>query len=189
MRRSRVENGNVILLIESAAAGLAFGSLLWWASVCLVAIFRPQRLAAPYWSSIPGLRTDTSGFCAFLVAAACMAISEYLRLRRSYGTAFRSVDDRQPPTKNVVFDQARLISQAVCKSVKILGAGLVCYLSLSTVTHPSTQDIQATHLFSWPTEGTLRIIALIACVLATSILRFLHQRPVFVASSSINVMQ
>src|ERR1700744_487387 len=70
------------LAVEAAAAGLAFGSLLEWASTALVGSFRPDDLADPYWYRIPWLRTDTSGFAAFIVAAICLLSSEYLRLRR-----------------------------------------------------------------------------------------------------------
>src|ERR1700729_1235254 len=60
------------LAVEAAAAGLAFGSLLEWASTALVGSFRPQYLADPYWRGVPWLRTDTSGFAAFIVAGICL---------------------------------------------------------------------------------------------------------------------
>jgi hypothetical protein len=70
------------LAVEALAAGLAYGAGLCWASVCLVASFRPDGLGAPYWWDVPGLRTDTSGIIAFFILAAGLAASEYLRLRR-----------------------------------------------------------------------------------------------------------
>ena len=51
------------------------------------------------------------------------------------------------------------------------GAGLVIYLSVNAVTHPATLAIQATHFATWPTEGTLRVLALAATVLAAAWLR------------------
>src|ERR1700683_296083 len=75
------------LAVEAAAAGLAFGSLLEWASTALVESFRRLDLADPYWRGIPWLRTDTSGFAAFTVAAVCLLSSEYLRLRRRRSAA------------------------------------------------------------------------------------------------------
>ena len=69
------------LTVEAIMAGLAYGALLGWASTALVGSFRDQYLPDRYWQPIP-LRTDTSGFIAFLVAAICLATSEYLRLRR-----------------------------------------------------------------------------------------------------------
>src|SRR6266480_2861301 len=70
------------LVIEAITAGLAFGSVLWWASTCLVGSFRPQGMADPYFPSVPGLRTDTAGFVAFIISAICLVASEYLRLHR-----------------------------------------------------------------------------------------------------------
>ena len=63
------------------------------------------------------------------------------------------------------------------KMVAVLVTGLVIYLSVNTVTHPATLDIHATHLASWPTEGTLRVESLVLCACAVAVLRFLHARP------------
>ena len=67
---------NARLIAEATTAGLAFGSVLFWASTCLVSPFPPQDLSDPYWDGIPSLCTDTSGFGAFIVAAISLAISE-----------------------------------------------------------------------------------------------------------------
>ena len=96
--------GDAWLAVEAATAGLAFGSLLEWASTALVGSFRPLDLADPYWRVVPWLRTDTSGFAAFIVAAVCLLSSEYLRLRRrrsaaSAGTTPRAASpEAVPPT-------------------------------------------------------------------------------------------
>ncbi len=84
------------LAVEAAAAGLAFGSLLEWASTALVGSFRPQDLADPYWHGVPWLRTDTSGFAAFIVAAICLLSSEYLRLQRRRRAASAGPAPRSP---------------------------------------------------------------------------------------------
>jgi hypothetical protein len=162
------------LVIEAIAAGLAFGSLLWWASTCLVGSFRPQALADPYWSGMPDLRTDTSGFAVFIVAAVCLIGSEYLRLRRRQ-TAAAQTDNSAAPARSIIGARsARLITQAACEAVALLATGIVGYLSVNAVTHPATLMIPATHLLSWPTEGTLRMIALILCVGSVAVLRFLR---------------
>lgn len=64
--------------------------------------------------------------------------------------------------------------QAVSKAVTILSTGLVTYLSFNAVTHPMTLNMQVTHLFPYPTEGTLRIIALVFCCVAVGVRRFLR---------------
>ena len=53
----------------------------------------------------------------------------------------------------------------------ILATGLVVYLSVNTVSHPASLNLQATHLAPWPTEGTLRVIALVLCVFSASQVR------------------
>ena len=47
---------------------------------------------------------------------------------------------------------------------------------MNTVTHPATQQIQATHLLSWPTEGTLRVVALLLCSVSFGMIRYLRPR-------------
>ena len=164
-------------MVEAAAAGLAFGSLLWWASTCLVGTFRPQDLAEPYWGGIPWLRTDISGFAAFVVAAISLTCSEYLRLERRQ-------DERHGPAKapssatiaDVKSRKAPVIFMllAASETVTILGTGLVSYLSLNAITHPETLQIHVTHLLPWPAEGTLRIAALVLCVCSVALFRYLR---------------
>ena len=60
--------------------------------------------------------------------------------------------------------------------VALLATGLVVYLSVNAVTHPATLTIEATHFASWPTEGTLRVVALVLCVLSVGMLRFMSAR-------------
>lgn len=163
--------GGFWLAVEAAAAGLAFGALLQWASTALVGSFRPQDLPDPYWSDIPGLRTDTSGFAAFIVAAVCVLTSEYLRLRRRRAAATAGA---APPT--AVPGDAALLAAAAAETVAVLATGLFGYLSVNAVTHPVTLQIQATHLLSWPTEGTLRVVALLLCVVSLGVVRYLRPR-------------
>jgi hypothetical protein len=167
---------NVWLTVEAATAGLAFGSVLWWASTCLVGAFRPEDLADPYWDGLPWLRTDTSGFAAFLVAALTLTCSEYLRLRRRHEDRRRALapssvatTDKKPGDAPVLF-----LLLATSEAVIILATGLMCYLSLNTITHPGSLQIQATHLLQWPTESTLRIIALVLCVCSVAIFRYIR---------------
>ena len=162
--------GDGWLTVEAAAAGLAFGSLLEWASTALVGSFRPLDLADPYWRGVPWLRTDTSGFAAFIVAAVCLLISEYLRLRRRRRAA--SAGAVPPPLAG----EAVLLAMAAAETVAVLATGLFGYLSVNAVTHHYTLQIQATHLLSWPTEGTLRVAALSLCIVSFGMVRYLRPR-------------
>jgi hypothetical protein len=188
--------GDGWLTVEAAAAGLAFGSLLEWASTALVGSFRPLDLADPYWRGVPWLRTDTSGFAAFIVAAVCLLTSEYLRLRRrrpaasagavppvaSAGAAPPTAPGAVPPVASAgaapptAPGGAVLLAMAAAETVAVLATGLFGYLSVNTVTHPATQQLQATHLLSWPTEGTLRVAALLLCIVSFGMVRYLRPR-------------
>lgn len=154
------------LMAEAVTAGLAYAMTLWWLSVCALASFRPEFLASPYWPKLTGLRSDTSGALAFFVAAACLITSEYLRLRRrvhGQAAAGRRSADSAPA----------LFAVAVAETVVVLATGLVVYISTNAITHPETLFIGATHLAPWPTEGTLRILALIGCAGSVGVLRYL----------------
>jgi hypothetical protein len=205
--------GDGWLAVEAAAAGLAFGSLLEWASTALVGSFRPLDLADPYWSGVPWLRTDTSGFAAFIVAAVCLLTSEYLRLRRRRSAASVGAVPQAasaggvPPTAPGAVPQAAsaggvpptapgavppvasagaapptapggavLLAMAAAETVAVLATGLFGYLSVNAVTHHYTLQIQATHLLSWPTEGTLRVVALLLCIVSFGMVRYLRPR-------------
>ena len=65
---------------------------------------------------------------------------------------------------------------AAAETVAVLATGLFGYLSVNAVTHPATQQIQATHLLSWPTEGTLRVVALLLCIVSFGMVRYLRPR-------------
>lgn len=164
--------GDAWLAVEAATAGLAFGSLLEWASTALVGSFRPLDLADPYWRVVPWLRTDTSGFAAFIVAAICLLSSEYLRLRRQRRTASAEAARLSPASAG----EGSLLAMAAAETVAVLATGLFGYLSVNAVTHPATQQIQATHLLSWPTEGTLRVVALLLCIVSFGMVRYLRPR-------------
>jgi hypothetical protein len=153
------------LVLEALAFGLAYGAGLCWASVCLVGSFRISELSAPYWAGIPGLRTDTCGEAAFLVVAICFATSEYLRLNRRRDGAARP--------SQLLSSKTALLAVAIAKTVAVLATGVVVYLSVNAVTHPTTLALHLTHFAPWPAEGTVRIIALLLCVCAGSALRFL----------------
>jgi len=160
------------LAVEAAAAGLAFGSLLEWASTALVGSFRPLDLADPYWHGVPWLRTDTSGFAAFIVAAICLLSSEYLRLRRRRLAA--SAGPAQPSPASA--GEGALLAMAAAETVAVLATGLFGYLSVNAVTHHYTLQLQATHLLSWPTEGTLRVAALLLSIVSFGMIRYLRPR-------------
>ena len=158
------------LAVEASAAGLAYGAGLCWASVCLVASFRPDDLSAPYWRGVPGLRTDTSGIVSFFVVAVGFAASEYLRLLRRRDAAVK-------PGSGSAAGATELQALAISETVALLATGLVVYLSVNAVTHPATLRIHATHLATWPAEGTLRVAALLLCTCSAAALRYLVAVP------------
>ena len=152
------------LAAEALTAGLAFAALLGWASTALVGSFRGQDLPGRYWQPIP-VRTDTSGFIAFVVAAICMAASEYLRLRRR-----REAVPGPPP------GPAATLLLAVAETVAVLATGLFVYLSFNAITHPGSLVLHITHLLPWPAEGTVRVESLLLCACSTAAWRYLRAR-------------
>ena len=156
--------GRPRLAAEALTAGLAFAALLGWASTALVGSFRGQDLPGRYWQPIP-VRTDTSGFIAFVVAAICLATSEYLRLRRR-----REAVPGPPP------GPAATLVLALAETVAVLATGLFVYLSFNAVTHPGSLVLHITHLLPWPAEGTVRVEALLLCACSTALWRYLRAR-------------
>jgi hypothetical protein len=148
-------------LIEAGALGLAYGAGLCWAGACAVASFRVQNLGHPYWNAIPGLRTDTCGAVAFLVLALSLVTARFQYLERM------RIEPPDPavPRPGSGWQSAAL---AIGETVAVLSTGLVVYLSANAVIHPATLAIRATHFAPWPTEGTLRVLALAGCVLGVA---------------------
>jgi hypothetical protein len=154
------------LAVEAAAYGLGYASVLCWASTCLVAIFGGAPLASPYWPDIPWLRTDTTGIVTFTLAAVCLVVAKYLRLRR-LGSGWL---ERQLPDRAAI----ALAARSVAETAVILGTGVVACLSFNVVTHSYTLRVHVIHLLSWPSEGTVRVIALIICALSMALTRYLR---------------
>jgi hypothetical protein len=157
--------GNWKLAVESAALGLGYAAGLVWVGSALVGSFGYDD-AYPYWPAIPQLRTDTAGFLAFAVAIVGLVVSKYLQLRRRNGA----------PAPTVAVPRAAGVHavQAVAETAAVLGTGLVIYLSFNAVMHPWTLRIQLTHLLPWPSEGTVRVIALAICLVAVAVSRYLR---------------
>jgi hypothetical protein len=155
------------LSLEALALGLSYGAGLCLMSVCLLASFRPNSLWVPYWSAFPALRTDTSGILSFFAVAGFLTISKFLRLRRK---SFRIATTHRSPGQGVLSTAVL----ATAETAVILGTGVTIYLSVNEVTHPVTLSMPAMHLSPWPTEGTLRVIALFICAISVSIIRFLR---------------
>jgi hypothetical protein len=151
------------LIVESVAFGLGYTAVLIWSGSALVASFTSGE-ANPYWPDIPQLRTDTTGVIAFAVAIVSLVVSKYLHLRR------RS----EPPAAAVARAPGVLAVQAVAETAAVLGTALVVYLSLNAVTHPVTLGIKLTHLWPWPSEGTVRVIGLGICLAAVATSRYLR---------------
>jgi hypothetical protein len=61
-----------------------------------------------------------------------------------------------------------LAVQAIAETAAILGTCVVVYLSLNAVTHPWTLRLQLTHLWPWPSEGTVRVVGLGICLAAVA---------------------
>jgi hypothetical protein len=145
---------------------MGYTSLLCWASTCLVATFGGASLASPYWPVLPWLRTDTTGVIAFAVAAVSLTTSKYLRLRRTRAGVVARHPVSRPASAHAV--------QAIAETAAVLATALVTYLSLNVVTHSVTLRLQLTHLWPWPSEGTVRVIALGICVASVSATRYLR---------------
>jgi hypothetical protein len=176
------------LAVESAAFGLGYTAVLIWAGSALVGSFGFNGGDAnPYWPAIPHLRTDTAGVLAFAVAIVSLTVSKYLQLRRrrAAGVQPASVEPVEPgaveptPAGPAPVERAGRAAgldavQAVAETAVVLSTGLVIYLSLNAVTHPVTLTIQLTHLWPWPSEGTVRVIALGICLVAVAVRRYLR---------------
>ena len=93
-------------------------------------------------------------------------VSKYLQLRRRNGAPAEPVALARPA--------GVLGVQAVAETAAFLGTGLVIYLSFNAVMHPWTLRIQLTHLLPWPSEGTVRVIALAICLVAVATRRYLR---------------
>ncbi len=152
------------LLVESATLGLGYAAVLIWVGSALMASFGWAD-ATPYWSVIPRLRTDTSGFLAFAVAVVTLIVSKYLQLQRQNGAA---------PARPVARPAGVLALQSVAEIAAFLATGLVIYLSCNAFMHPSTLTIQLTHLLPGPSEGTVRVLALGICWAGVAIRRYLR---------------
>ena len=157
--------GNRKLVAESVTLGLGYSAVLVWVGSAFVGSFGDFDDAYPYWPAIPHLRTDTAGFFAFGLAIVCLVISRYLQLGRRNGAPAERVARLRP---------ARVLAvQALADVAALLGTGLVIYLSVNEAMHPWTLPIQLTHLLPWPSEGTVRVIALGVCLVAVAVRRYL----------------
>jgi hypothetical protein len=156
-------HANGKLVFESVAFGAGYTAMLIWVGSALVASFSGGE-ANPYWPVIPFLRTDTVGDIAFAVAIVSLVVSRYLQLRR------RGVAPVQPAARPA----GLVMVQAVAETAAVLCTAVVIYLSFNAVTHPETLELQLTHLLPGPSEGTVRVIALGICLVASATSRFLR---------------
>jgi hypothetical protein len=95
-------------------------------------------------------------------------LSRYLQLRR------RGEAPAKPVAEPVARSAGVSLVQAVAETAAVLGTALVIYLSLNAVTHPVTLRLQLTHLWPWPSEGTVRVIGLGICLAAVATSRYLR---------------
>jgi hypothetical protein len=160
------------LVIESVAFGLGYTAVLIWSGSALVASFTGGE-ADPYWPAIGHLRTDTTGVVAFGVAIVSLVLSRYLQLRRR-GEAPAEAPAAEAPAESVARSAGVSLVQAVAETAAVLGTALVIYLSINAVTHPITLRLQLTHLWPWPSEGTVRVIGLGICLAAVATSRYLR---------------
>jgi hypothetical protein len=152
------------LAVESVAFGLGYAAVLVWIGSALVASFTAGE-ANPYWPNIPHLRTDTSGVIAFASAIVTLSVSRYLQLRRRSSGPAPASSERP----------ARILAiQAIAETAAVLATGMVIYLSFNAFTHPETLRLQLTHLWPWPSEGTVRVIGLGVCAVGVAASRYLR---------------
>lgn len=165
MNRVRTRRpGNRKLIVESVALGLGYAAVLIWVGSAFVGSFGDFDDAYPYWPAIPHLRTDTAGALAFAVAIVTLVLSRYLQLRRGgRGPA-------QPASRPAGVHAL----QSVTDTGLLLGTGLVLYLSVNAAMHPWTLPVQLSHLAPWPSEGTVRVIALAFCLAGAAVRRYLR---------------
>lgn len=171
MNRAARPTATWMVALESVTTAFAWAGLLVWFGSCLVGSFRPDALSLPYWPEVGGPRTDTSGVVAFFVLTAMLALSEALRVMRRSDWAGDWQLGRVSPLTPTSAGLTGLAAAAL-----VAGSGLVVYLSVNAVTHPTTLDIQATHFASWPTEGTLRVVAVVVASLSAGWLRLVTIR-------------
>jgi hypothetical protein len=153
------------LVLESALLGAGYAAALVWVGSALVGSFGYAE-GYPYWPVIAHLRTDTAGFLAFAVSVVLLVPARYLELRRRAAP---------PPAAPAVPRPAGVhLLQAAADIAVLLGTGLVIYVSFNEVTHPWTLREQVSHLLAGPSEGTLRVIALAACLLGLAVRRYLR---------------
>ena len=154
------------LVIESAAFGIGYATLLVWIGSAFVGSFGDFDDAYPYWPAIHGLRTDTAGALAFAVAIIALVVSRYLQLRRRGAVV---------PRHRAARPAGVLAVQAAADVAAVLATAVVIYLSLNAAMHPWTLPMQLTHLLpSGPSEGTVRVISLGVCLVATAVRRYLR---------------
>lgn len=162
------------LVVEAAALGAGYAAVLVWIGSALVGSFGYDG-ANPYWPDIPGLRTDTAGALAFAVAIVTLIPSKYLELRRR----------NRGPAEPAARPDRVLAVQAVADIALFLSTAVVIYLSCNAFMHPVTLRMQLTHLLPWPSEGTVRVIALGICLVSAAVRRYLRAtagRPARLAS-------
>lgn len=92
-----------------------------------------------------------------------VVVSQYLQLSRRDGA----------PAQPTARPPGVLAVRAVAETAA-LSTGVVVYLSLNALTHPFTLRLQLTHLWPWPSEGTVRVIGLGICLVAVATSRYLR---------------
>jgi hypothetical protein len=157
-------------MIESAALGVGYAATLVWIGSAFVGSFGDFDDAYPYWPAISHLRTDTAGFVGFALAVVTLVPSRYLQLRRR--AAVRA--GRRPAPGAAERSPGVQLLQAVADVALVLATLVVLYLSVNAAMHPWTLPVQLSHLAPWPSEGTVRVIALAVCLLALAVRRYLR---------------
>jgi len=160
------------LLIESVAFGLGYAATLIWIGSAFVGSFGDFDDAYPYWPAIRGLRTDTAGALAFAVAVVTLVVSRYLQLRRRAASPVQSGTAAGQSAGGQSAGAAAVL--AVADVGAVLATGVVIYLSVNAAMHPWTLPVQLSHLLPWPTEGTVRVACLAACLAAMAARRYLR---------------
>jgi len=122
----------------------------------LVAVTAPESLSSPPLDLSIGIRTDTLGAAAFVVAA-------LVTLPRRWLNAGRRWNGARPHGASDALEPADL---AVWRAVRDLSLLVALYIVANYLNHPRTMTMPLTHFASWPSERVTGLTAALVSFVA-----------------------